>query len=250
VLKFYCDLLIYLINKVGMNLSKLKRERGIYVIEHLSTGMKYVGYSVNVYRRALQHLNGKKQLIDRTILHFGEDDFEITASYYPELSRKNLIDIETQLIEDENALSPNGYNEMSRGSCRPNYTVTQETKNNISKALIGRVISSEHRQKISKALLGFKHTTESKENMKKSRTPEVRAAISCGGRGKKRSTEHCQKQSNRMRASSVTYHFHNSGTNESFIGICLDFAKRYSLNYRSAVVTFNQKRSYKGWTRS
>lgn len=181
----------------------------------------------------------------------GSDEFKITASYYPNISRSTLIDIETKFIIEENCMSPFGYNEMQRGSCKPpDYRMSSETCKKISKALTGRKQSASHVFKRAELLRGRKHSEKTRSNMLASWTDIRRASQSKRLTGQPKSVEMVNAQSARMRSKSIIYDFFNAITNETFRGITIEFTEAHALNYKSAITTFKRGYTYKGWIRS
>lgn len=51
---------------------------GIYLIENKLNGRKYIGQSVNCWRRINEHCNRDKTLIDRSISTLGVENFEFS----------------------------------------------------------------------------------------------------------------------------------------------------------------------------
>lgn len=52
---------------------------GIYLIENKMTGEKYVGQSVNCWRRVNEHCNRNSLLVDKAIHSYGIENFTFTV---------------------------------------------------------------------------------------------------------------------------------------------------------------------------
>ena len=82
---------------------------GIYVLEDTTNGKLYVGQSIDVEKRLGIHKRAcnKKMYIDRAINKHGWDNFN---KYTFDVSEDTLNDVELEVIQKLNSLSPNGYN--------------------------------------------------------------------------------------------------------------------------------------------
>lgn len=117
------------------------------MIRQRSTGMYYIGKSVNIKSRVNNHVKGKTlSLISKAIQEFGVDDFDLDVKYQPHLSPLELVTFEYVLIERFKSMKPTGFNEKCRGGMN---TVSEETRAKISAAMKGRKHSTEARKKMS-----------------------------------------------------------------------------------------------------
>lgn len=205
---------------------------GIYLLTHIESNRHYVGQSINIKNRLVQHKNSKnKTRISNAIAKYGFDSFSVEIL---ELCNKdNLNDREVYWVTHHNCVHPNGFNLTSGGGY--NTIFSDETKAKIAEANRHRVISEEtrnkmrnaqsnrtqeHRQKIGESNKGKKITDSHKAllleyavknasvNIKKlaklntgsKRTPEVRAKMSQKQIGRKYSPETIAKMSASQKA--------------------------------------------------
>ena len=88
---------------------------GIYSITHIATGMRYVGQSMNIERRAHQHRYSCRQvdgnsLIARAIKEHGWSAFKLEVL---EVCNSSMLMAETRWINELNAWAPYGFNATS-----------------------------------------------------------------------------------------------------------------------------------------
>ena len=174
---------------------------GVYLIEHVESGLVYVGSSVNVKNRISRHLtefkygtHGNAHLL-RAWQKYGADAFRISIlEYLPSVD--GLIECEQRHIDARRCADRAfGYNIVPRADRRE---MSAETKAKISAAgktaQLGKVVSRETREKIAAALRGSKLSPETIEKRSAKRrgiplTPEHRAAVAAGNLGLKRSPQ-------------------------------------------------------------
>lgn len=89
---------------------------GIYKIENLSNHKIYIGQSIHIEKRWLEHCqpNNKNSLIKKAILEEGKTNFSFTI--LEECSIELLDEREQFYIKKFNSLVPNGYNVTSGGT--------------------------------------------------------------------------------------------------------------------------------------
>lgn len=192
----------------------LQHESGVYAIRNVINGKLYIGSTVDFRRRRSHHysylqrnVHGNPHLQHAWNTH-GKDSFEflVLERCAPEL----LIVRESAWVTHYNTMdAAYGYNL----AYPERHIVTDAARKKISVALKGRPFTEEHRQNLTKAnrkriglpsvLKGRAFTGEhrqhliedSKKRMGIPRSADVRARISAGLAGKKRTEASRQKQS-------------------------------------------------------
>lgn len=125
---------------------------GIYVFT-FPNGKQYVGQSIHLRRRMIEHFNkdSKKDLpicvVDRAIKKYREQ-VNIIKMEYP---IDELDNWENYYVDLFNTFAPNGYNRRRKGN------LAKESREQISKTLMGHVESKETRKKKSLARMGDKN---------------------------------------------------------------------------------------------
>jgi group I intron endonuclease len=173
----------------------------IYVLENKINGRRYIGQSINVKRRMIEHKHEKNDFpITRAIKKYGFENFK---QYIFNGIPIDMLDYcEKQLIIALSSFKPNGYNLHIGGNS--NRELSEETKKKISIGNIGKVhgnkgipLSSETKYKISMALRGDKHY-----NYGKHRSEETKLKIRLArigkpnpSKGKKRTEEQRKRMS-------------------------------------------------------
>ncbi|AGE51349.1 GIY-YIG catalytic domain-containing endonuclease [Paramecium bursaria Chlorella virus CVG-1] len=148
----------------------------IYILTSPS-GKSYIGQTNRpIEERFKEHQksNSNCVAIYNAIQYHGWEKFE--KDWY-ECPDKDLNFDEELLIEKMRTLAPNGYNLREGGG--NNGKMSDESKQKMSKARLGHIVTEETKQKISKALIGEKnqmygktHTNESKKKMSKALSGE------------------------------------------------------------------------------
>lgn len=159
----------------------MKREKiiGIYCIENLVNGKKYIGKSLDIYDRWRKHVNDLKNgTHDNSYLcnswkKYGSENFSFTIIEI--CKREELEQKEISYISKFETTKPNGYNLTRGGDGTLGYRHTEESKNKMSEKKKG--IPSSQKGKTS-ILKGSKVSPEALLNMKKSMTEERKLKLS------------------------------------------------------------------------
>jgi group I intron endonuclease len=148
---------------------------GIYCIENLIDGKKYIGQSVNLYKRINEHLRvlrknqSQCEILQHAWNKYGEENFKfwiVEECFIDKLDEREIFWIkELHSQRDEW-----GYN-ISWGGDTPTRGMkhTQEWKDTASKRMKERVVSEDTKEKISKTLMGHGFLPESIEKMRNTR---------------------------------------------------------------------------------
>lgn len=151
---------------------------GIYCIENLINGKKYIGQSVDIQSRWVKHKSELKNnshdndYLQKSWNKYGEDNFKFYVMEFCDIDR--LDELEVYYIDLYETLNRDkGYNLTSGGSYNKRYSF--ETRLKMSQAQIGHTVSAESRMKISKnhadcsgnnnGMYGKKHTDEAKRKI-------------------------------------------------------------------------------------
>jgi group I intron endonuclease len=144
---------------------------GIYCIENLTNGKKYIGQSVNIKRRLSVHKtllkNGKhdNEFLQRAWNKYGADNFNFYTLVECDISE--LDTLETYYINLHNTTDDsNGYNHESGGHI--NKTLSEDTKIKIGKANKGHRHTSETKAKMSKRRMGHEVSEETRRKISES----------------------------------------------------------------------------------
>jgi group I intron endonuclease len=161
---------------------KYTKEAGIYIFTHKVNGKKYVGESLNIYIRMNVHVKMDIQSVFHNALRkYGWDGFDLKIMYFPDITKKDLLDLEETFIFLESSLvSEHGYNVCERGNDTSGYKHSDETRKRMSEARKNmsfetrkkisdakKNMSDETRKKIGEAAKGRKHSDEARKKMAK-----------------------------------------------------------------------------------
>jgi group I intron endonuclease len=146
---------------------------GVYEIINKINGKKYIGQSINIMARWKDHIKVLNQnrsscrLLQRAWNKYGENSF--TFNILEQCSEDQLDDIEIKYIQMYDTIN-NGYNIESGGNAQKH--LSEETKQKLREAHIGRKASEETRQKMSESrkkdnnpMYGKHHSEEIKKRI-------------------------------------------------------------------------------------
>lgn len=188
------------------------KQCGIYVIEHIATGRKYVGQSIDIASRLADHAKATGGfLLAAAIRKYGWEAFRAqTLELCP---RGALNEREQHWISAFGTLQPAGFNLTTGGGQA--FTFSEETRRRISERtkagltpdvrearaakLRGRPKSEEHRAKIAAAQRNPANIARITE-MARNQSAETRAKIAATHRGMKYSEETRKKISESARS--------------------------------------------------
>lgn len=155
---------------------------GIYKITN-PKGKVYIGQSININRRLTAHRNrhtDKCILVYNSITKYGAENhtFEVIEECKPE----ELNDRELYWTKYYNALHPNGLVLKAGGEPNGTGTMSETTKQKMSKSHTGKKDSEETKQKKSQSAKGRVKTAEWRQNISNSHpTKKVVEQYSLGG---------------------------------------------------------------------
>jgi group I intron endonuclease len=161
-----------------------KSKAGVYCWTNIESGKKYVGSSVDLYRRFMQYYNikyitraSKSSLICKALLKYGYSSFTLEILEYCEIS--DLIKREQYYIDtlkpEYNILkvagSLFGYKHTIESIQKMSEIASNRSEETIAKlreAALGKTYkhTEETKNKISENMLGYKHTQETKQKLK------------------------------------------------------------------------------------
>lgn len=141
-----------------------KNMTGIYVIENLVNGKKYIGQGVNVHRRMNEKHYGCYAL-NNAIKKHGKENFKSYVLVYCEEWELDRLEIACISVFGSHTLH-NGYN-MSFGgeASMRGRNHSKESRKKLSEVNLGKHFSDETRKKMSETALGRRFSNESRKKM-------------------------------------------------------------------------------------
>ena len=234
---------------------------GIYCIERIETGEKYIGKGKNL-KREMNRSHKECPCLYNAIKKYGENSFIRYIIEYCEIEELN--EKEQDYIENLNTLRPNGYNLTKGGNGQMGWIPSPETREKIRQSQLGekgnnygKHFSVETKEKISKANKGKRVSIETREKISKANkgrevSIETREKISKGNKGKTRSSEQRKRVSpnkgkrpsiEAREAMSISHKGKKKNISTSrFYGVCWNKNK----NRWTAYLNINKKNKFVG----
>lgn len=207
----------------------------IYCIHNLSTNKKYIGQTVEkLQRRVVRHFRTINETkISRAIQKYSKYDF--VYGVVEEVDDRNLLDEREKYWIQHYDSVDNGLNIKEGGKCARGYKQSQSSIEKRRQKLLGRPLSEEHKQKLSKAHMGKVLSKETVDKMIAYRT----------GRNL---TEYCKEKISYSHSKN-TYELTNKDGTTLIIKNLSKFCKENNLHQSAFVRIMNGKRKYhKNWT--
>jgi len=209
---------------------------GVYILT-FPNGKKYIGQSVDVYRR-FKINDGSNPHLTNALKKYSWNNVKISVF---EREIKELDELEDDLIyilKTDDRLF--GYNKKEGGS--DGRIKSPETLKKLSESHKLYKITDEHRKNLSIACIGDKNGFFGRHH-----TKEDKIKMSLLKKGKKLSSEHCKKLSEIRRKNCYVV---TSPSGEVFETYSLkEFGKRYNIDGSGLYkVVKNKRLSIKGWT--
>lgn len=163
----------------------------IYLVTNIINNKQYVGQTIQTIEKRWRCHQTKGHALFCAIKKYGVHNFTIEqldiANNIEELNIK-----EQEWIRKLNSVAPNGYNLRLGGDSGGRHS--NETKEKISKAGMGRVVSEKTKLLKREQMSGEKNPMFGKTpNLGKHHSEETKLKISTSGKGKKRSEETCKR---------------------------------------------------------
>lgn len=142
----------------------------LYTITNRVNGKQYIGITVNVGRRWIEHKSGHGSLIVYQALKKYEKE-NLAFDVYCEGCEEDIKQLEIILIAQLNTKAPNGYNLTDGGEGSTGWIAPEETREKMSKAhageknsMFGKTHSKETRAKIAATKKGVKNPLRAELN--------------------------------------------------------------------------------------
>ena len=241
----------------------MKKLSGIYCIENLVNGKKYIGQGENVLRR-MSNKHTDSDILNNAFEKYGKDNFKRYVICYCEISELPQLEIECIKIFHSHKTDW-GYN-ISWGGSAPmrgrrhseeskkkisvgglGKTRSEETKKRISIAKTGRLISDETLKRMSIAMTGEKHPNFGKHrsNETKSKMSKAMSGENNPNFGKPVSEEVRRKMSDSKKGDKNSSFNKKLGTTSEYIGVSRRIDKKKYI-YWGATVRVNNKTVFIG----
>lgn len=169
-------------NVIGYKTTFGKKECGVYTFTDTVTGKVYVGSTVNLHRRKIQHLSGlcnnrhfNKSLQDA---FNGPGDLELDFIPVDKVlsnsdSLRTIRELERSLIEENLAKGTLMNRSLDPNCPGKGVSPSEETRSKIKVAMTGRYVSDDTRKKRSDTMFGSKHSADRRKNISSAMTKYV-----------------------------------------------------------------------------
>ena len=173
---------------------------GIYCAIHRDSLMCYVGSSVNIHRRRIEHLHASKTKcltnFHRALREFGADSFDFELLEI--CSKENMLEREEFWIKFLGAASLDGFNTSKTPTATYNRQVSEVSRKRHSAGNRGKKRTPERIEQMRQIHLGTKHSAEHIEKIRAKMkvrvfTEEHRARLSASQKGRTFSEETREK---------------------------------------------------------
>ena len=179
-----------------------ENKTGCYIATNKLNKKVYIGQSLDCPKRRGEHENfdGSAKLFHKAIKKNGVENFD--WEFIP-VKEEDLDEMEISLIAEYKSnvcrYGPDyGYNMTDGGGGNRGYKFSEESKERMRQAQLGKTLSEEHKKKISEACKGGKGylcSDESKEKMRLAKlgtvhSDETKKKMSESAKGRKNSDEH------------------------------------------------------------
>jgi len=158
---------------------------GIYCIENLVNGKKYIGQSINIKKRMFDE-HSRCHALNNAIEKYGKENFKRYILLYCEPKELEYYEIACIKIF-HSRVSESGYNIFGGGKAtKTGWRHSEEAKRKISKTNLGKHMPDESKQKMSEAKLGEKNPMFGKHpaNFGKHPSNKTRKKLSESHKGK------------------------------------------------------------------
>jgi len=169
----------------------IRGKSGVYCAIHRDSLACYIGSSVNLSRRRHNHLNearkGRDVKFHKALAEFGAHSFNFEVIEL--CPREQLAEREDFWIKFYRSAHGNNFNTLKTAQWPVFEKPTDEIRQKLRKAALGRKFSDAHRKALSDSHTGIKHTAQSRSNMAAShigvkRSDEARARMSLAQKGR------------------------------------------------------------------
>lgn len=174
----------------------IRGKSGVYCAIHRDSLACYVGSSVNLSRRRHNHLNearkGRDVKFHKALAELGAQSFDFEVIEF--CPREKLAEREDFWIKFYRSAYGNNFNTLKTAQWPVFEKPTDEIRQKLRRAALGRKFSDAHRKALSDSHTGIKHTAQSRANMAAShigvkRSDEARARMSLAQKGRTVSSE-------------------------------------------------------------